>query len=200
MHKAAANDNLAPPTDTRWPRGTERRHFRGPKCVSAIEWFERQWASPEAPVRLLTLLPTEKIIIAKVSEWPMFGPWIGFKAADLIERVYGVPIQFDPNLGLMYSSPRDALDLLSETPDFIAVDRAPVALYNNLITFFSGQRAPPSYNRQCNAQEVETILCKWGSMKSGHYWVGKDIKEVREALHRWGSTAERILSVMPEEG
>lgn len=194
MMVAATNES-----PERWPRGTERRHFRGVKCVSAVDWLASRWPSPESAIRILTTLPTERLIMGEISKWPMFGPWVGFKAADLIERVYGAPVQFDPNLGLMYESPRGALDLLSEDQEFIAVERAPVNLYHNLITFFSGQRAPPSYSRQCNAQEVETILCKWGSMRSGHYWVGKDIKEVREALHHWGSTATRILAGMPEE-
>lgn len=199
MKQAALNTSLAPTTGSRWPRGTERRHFRGAKCVDAIAWLEQRWIAPESAVRTLALQPSEKLIIAKVIEWPMFGPWIGFKAADLIDRVYGCSVQFDPNLGLMYDSPRAALTLLSEDQEFIAVDRSPEGLYNNLVTFFSGQRAPPARDRQCNAQEVETILCKWGSMKSGHYWVGKDIKEVREALHNWGPTASRILAAMPEE-
>jgi len=198
MRTAAVNAVSPPTTGSRWPRGSERRHFRGGKCCDAIEWLAKRFL-PEAPIRTLAMLPSEKTIIGEISKWPMFGPWVGFKAADLIERVYNAPVKFDPNLGLMYESPRSALDMLSQDKDFIAVERAPLDLYNNLITFFSGQRAPPSFNRQCNAQEVETILCKWGSMRSGHYWVGKDIKEVREALHHWGSTAERILSVMPEE-
>lgn len=196
---AATNETPTPTVNGRWPRGTERRHFRGDKSVSAIKWLQQKFPYPEAPLRILATQPSEKMIIGEICKWPMFGPWVGFKAADLIERVYGHSIKFDPNLGLMYDSPRAALDLLADTQEFIAVDRTPTGLYNNLITFFSGQRAPPSFNRRCNAQEVETILCKWGSMKSGHYWVGKDIKEVSEALHHWGSTAERILAVMPKE-
>jgi hypothetical protein len=201
MKTAAINDDYCPaPMGGRWPRGTERRHFRGLKCIEAMAWLAERYPAPESAIRTLTMLPTEKMIIGEISKWPMFGSWVGFKAADLIDRVYGKPIMFDSNLGLMYDSPRKALDLLSKTDEFIIVDRTPVALYNNLITYFSGgHRAPPDYGRRCNAQEVETILCKWGSMKSGHYWVGKDIKEVREALHNWGPTAERILSVMPEE-
>lgn len=197
--RVAAENKIDAPARTRWPRSTERRHFRGDKCVAAIDWLAQKYPFPETPLRILATQPSEKMIIGEISKWPMFGPWVGFKAADLIERVYGAQIKFDPNLGLMYDSPRQALDLLIADPEFIAVDHNAESIYLNLITFFSGQRAPPSFNRQCNAQEVETILCKWGSMRSNHYWVGKDIKEVREALHDWGSTAECILAVMPEE-
>jgi amino acid-DNA transferase-like protein len=199
MGQAAANE-FSPPTINhgRWPRGTERRHFRGQKCIDAMRWFTERFA-PEAPVRMSKMLTTEKMIISEVSKWPMFGPWIGFKTADLIERVYGSPVQFDPNLGLLYDSPRDALNLLATDDKFITVNHEPEALYNNLMTYFAATKAPPRYDRYVNAQEVETILCKWGSMKSGHYWVGKDIHEIRAGLTGWGETAQRILAVMPEE-
>src|SRR5262249_12945186 len=114
--------------------------------------------------------------------------------ADLMERVYGAPVKFNPNLGLMYNSPRAALDQL-----VVDHNREPQALYNDLMTHFSETKAPPRYDRYCGATEIETILCKWGSMKSGHYRVGKDIKEVREALHGWGETAHQILNSMPSE-
>lgn len=185
MEQAAVNETPAP-SGGRWPRGSERRHFRGQKCVNAVRRFVGHYA-PETPVRLLAKLPTEKLIIAQVCKWPMFSNWAGFKAADLMERVYGAPIKFNPNLGLMYDSPRAALNQLVVDPSFIAVNREPEALYSILMTHFSETKAPPR------------ILCKWGSMKSGHYWVGKDIKEVREALHGWGETAHQILNPMPPE-
>jgi hypothetical protein len=159
--------------------------------VDAVKWFATRY-QPEVPVRSLATLPTEKLIIAQVCKWPMFGGWAGFKAADLMERVYGAPIKFDPNLGLMYDSPRKALAQL-------ATDQRPEALYNSLLSYFSAMKAPPRYDRYCNAQETESILCKMGSMRSGHYWIGKDIKEVREALHGWGETAHQILNSMPSE-
>src|SRR5262245_12784574 len=196
MERAALNtDN--PPVGDRWPRGTERRHFRGQKCVNAIYWLRKE--APEHWVRSLAPAQTEQDVINRVGEWPMFGPWIGFKAADMLERVYGQPLSFDPNLGLMYSSPRAALDLLAADKDFTAVDRTPTALYNGLLMYFKARRAPPSNDRQCNAQEVETVLCKWGSMQSGHYHVGKDITEVRHGLVGWGHTAQLILNAMPPE-
>src|SRR5262249_10601877 len=113
MEKAAANETPTP-LGGRWPRGSERRHFRGTKCVDAVKRFTKRYA-PEAPVRGLTTLPTEKMIIAQVCKWPMFGTWAGFKAADLVERVYGAPVKFDPNLRLMYDAPLAALNQLAAT-------------------------------------------------------------------------------------
>jgi hypothetical protein len=196
MSRAAANTTPSH-LGTRWPRATERRHFRGGKCVQTVDWLSQQ--EPEYWVRSLLDAKTEKEVMNRVCMWPLFGPWIAFKAADMLERVYGLPLQFDPNIGLLYDSPREALDTLSADETFITTDHSIPDLYQNLLRFFSSHRAPPDYGRYCNAQEVETILCKWGSMKSGHYWVGRDITEVRHALMGWGKTAERIIYAMPPE-
>jgi len=207
MTTAARNDDpdMAPKvilgmnagnTHDRWPRSTERRHFRGVKCVQTIDFLRRE--KPEYWARSLTGATTENEVMRAVCTWPLFGPWIAFKVADMMERVYGQPLKFDPNIGLMYDSPRKALDLLAADKEFIAVDKTPEGLYRDLLMFFHPHKAPPANDRWCNAQEVETILCKWGSMKTGHYHVGKDIIEVRHALGRWGETAQQILRVMPE--
>lgn len=198
----AATNQVAPPVmggTCNWPRGTERRHFRGLKCVHSVTWLRNHMFAPEAAIRQLAQLTTEKQIMAKVGEWPMFGPWVGFKAADLMERVYGSKVSFDPDIGLMYDSPKVSLDLLTVDSGLITADRSPAAIYHNLMAYFSARKAPPRYDRYCNAQEVETILCKHGSMRSGHYHVGKDIHEVREALQGWGETAARVLGAMPAE-
>jgi hypothetical protein len=43
-------------------------------------------------------------------------------------------------------------------------------------------KAPPRFERRINIQEIETILCKWKSHINGHYFVGKDIQEIRHGL------------------
>jgi len=196
METAAINEQPSP-LGGRWPRATERRHFRGIKCVNAVRWLRKE--EPEYWAQSLAEAKTEKEVMTRVNTWPMFGDWIAFKAADMMERVYGAKISFDPNIGLMYDSPRKALDLLMLDMDFITDSRSPEGFYHNLLSFFSSHRAPPDKGRYCNAQEVETILCKWGSMKSGHYHVGKDLVEVRHALKGWGETADQIIKVMPQE-
>ena len=196
MEVAALNETLSP-LGGRWPRATERRHFRGRKCVQTIDWLRRH--EPEYWVRSFKDCVTEKDVIKEISQWPLFGNWIGFKAADMLERVYDQPITFDQNIGLMYDSPRAALDLLVEDMSLITSNRSVEGIYHDLLTWFSSHRAPPDRSRYCNAQEIETLLCKFGSMRSGHYHIGKDITEVRHALAGWGETANRIIAVMPEE-
>jgi hypothetical protein len=178
----------------RWPRASERRHFRGEKCVNAIERFRVGFVQPEAAVRSLAPLTRDTAIIKQVMEWPMCGPWIAFKAADMMERVYGAKVEFDQNIGLMYESPRAGLDQLAAD-----TNRTPEAIYADLLNHFKAYQAPPGEDRCVGPQEVETICCKWASMRAGHYHIGKDLHEVRHALAGWGETAERMLSVMPRQ-
>lgn len=190
----------------RWPRAAERRHFRGQKCVDAVEWLRDNVPGDplndhpaEGWVRLLSCRPlTDKSIMNCVQTWPMFGPWIAFKVADMMERVYGSKIKFDPNLGLMYEEPRKGLHLLINQPpgtEFNTVGDA----YNQLSHYFANKQAPPQGDRPCGPQEVETVLCKWKSHMGGHYWVSKDIHEQRQALAGWGPTAEKIAAAYPPE-
>ena len=206
------------PSD-RWPRAAERRHFRGQKCVDAVDWLSISKPlnfepAPESWVRSLSeesanCLMSDKLIMSRVQKWPLFGPWISFKAADMMERVYGTKVQFDPNIGLMYEEPSRALSLLARGPwvkgedpkakPLINANWDEVTWYHGLLTYFSARRAPPRGDRYCGPQEVETVLCKWKSYMGGHYHIGKDIHEQRQALAGWGATAERINKVYPSE-
>lgn len=195
MLDAAANDSAPisrlPPVGERWPRAAERRHFRGQKCVDAVTWFSKR--SPEFWVGLLTelgSLVTLKGVMAVVQEWPMCGPWIAFKAADLLERVVGVRIEFPEDITLLYKEPRAALDLLEGDP---------VQTNRKLIKHFGQYLAPPCYDRPCGVAETESILCKTKSSWGGHYYIGKDIHEQRHALKGWGVTADQILKFYPTE-
>lgn len=193
MAHAAANDEAVRPAPVggRWPRAAERRHFRGPKCVKAVDWFSR--SDPGRHVVELENLATQHGVMTEVQSWPMHGPWIAFKAADMLERVVGVPLQVEPDIGLVYSEPRKSLDMLAEE-----TRSTPEAVYAALRGHFKAFSAPPRYERLCGPLEVETILCRHKAHRGG-YWIGKDIKEVRHALVGWGETAQRLLAHMPEE-
>lgn len=184
MKEAAENFTLSP-AGGRWPRGAERRHFRGEKCVKAIGWLSSRPATSYLDELTLNLSATE--VMKTVQQWPLFGPWVAFKVADMIERVYGYPVRFEPSIPMMYEEPRAALNLL------------PDGSYQRLLSYFSRLKAPPTFDRVCGPQEVETILCKFKSSTNGHYPVGKDIREVRHGLIGWGKTAERLFAAAPEE-
>lgn len=178
------------PLGSKWPRGAERRHFRGKKCIDAIDWLKAY--EPKTPERLIDGLMLGPATLAGVMEqankWPMFGPWIGFKIADVLERVCSIAIEFPNDITLLYKEPRAALDMLT-----ISADRANMLLLQH----FYGFKAPPRYERYCNIQEIETILCKWKSSVGGHYYVGKDIHEIRNGLKGWGDTANELHKWLP---
>ncbi len=180
------------PQFDRWPRGTERRHFRGAKSLASVQALAK--TSPEA---ILDRLAEERMagdVVTFLEGFPMFGPWIGFKAADMLERCAGVPIAFPDDWVLMYKEPAAALARLEKETSLSKLD-----VYGKLRRHFSKRPAPPSGDRACGVQEVETILCKWKSAKNGHYHIGKDIHEVRHGLKGWGDTAARMLKEMPKE-
>jgi hypothetical protein len=207
MGEAAAN--IARPPNARyerWPRAPERRHFRGQKCVDAVDWLSKK--EPEHWVGMFLDAPnrvrnagawTDKQVMKKVQDWPLFGPWIAFKVADMLERCAGVPVKFDPNIALMYDEPRAGLGLcqLHSPPEYAHLSQTD--WYNALSLYFRARLAPPARDRTCGPQEVETVLCKWKSYMGGHYHLGKDITDHRNALDGWGITADRIKKAMPEE-
>jgi hypothetical protein len=221
MLLAARNDRSVPPSmddlpAESWPRGTERRHFRGKKCVDAINWLARQRGGPEDLIDYLSEGKTLAGVSERIQKWPMFGGWVAFKAADLIERVLGVPIQFPDDLALFYKEPRAGLDMIfyhessaedlatKDTniyvrPETMATgDQAKIVL-EALRHWFVRFPAPPRNDRACNIQEIETLACKFHSHKRGFYPIGKDIREVRHGLKGWGATADKLLAACPPE-
>jgi hypothetical protein len=111
---------------------------------------------------------------------------------QLDDRCAGRALQFDPNIGLLYTEPRASLEMLAAE-----LNQSPKVIYNALLGYFSARKAPPGNDRPCGAAEVESTLCKFKSMRGGHYHVGKDIAEVRHALSGWGATAATLLRHMP---
>ena len=193
--RTAAENRIAPPAPgfERWPRGAERRHFRGPKCVAAVQWF-RDKAPSDPEFFMRNFCGGRKWALNEVMErveaWPLFGPWISFKAADVLERVLDVSVRFPEDLTLLYAEPRKTLDMLE-----LPAEAANIRLLNH----FSKIKAPPDQGRWCNIQEVETICCKVKSHWNGHYWVGKDIHEIKVGLRGWGATADKLGLGLPAE-
>ncbi|MDB5177565.1 MAG: hypothetical protein JWN75_1233 [Candidatus Saccharibacteria bacterium] len=195
----AAYNLTESPVGGRWPRGTERRHFRGDKCVNAVGWFANQ-ATPEYFVDRLSMpsgmggyeVLTHKAVIARATRWPQFGPWIAFKVADMLERCLGVPVAFSNEVALLYKEPAKCLDILYDVTATPTSDT-----YRDLEEWAMRMPAPPLLDRPCSHQEIETVLCKYKSHLGGHYEVGKDTKELREGLEGWGKTAKKLLAAAP---
>lgn len=213
----AAENEQESPAGGRWPRGHERRHFRAKNATSSIFHMVKTWgAFPEDMVQYIAAPETEgqtdplkfKIVSKRVQEHVGFGPWIGFKVADMVDRALGVQVDFDQAAVFMFKDPEKAAMMLWEEryghqyPEGAKPKRDAIltGVTDYLIGEFKDLAAPPLGDRPINIQEVETVLCKWKSHMNGHYPLWNDIKEINEGLSAWDCKAARDFAKhMPQE-
>lgn len=182
----------------RWPRAHERRHFRGDKCVKAVEAIRRDFpGNPGEVVVRMTLLDRDGTVTLKdienaVTAFPQFGPWIAFKAADMAERVLGRPVKFPKDVARLYRDPRKGAEMAAPLMK-LSVEGVPAALEY----FLRDMIAPGATERKVNIQEVETVLCKWKSARNGHYYIGADTVSYHQQMPIWGSLAHRLAAHLP---
>lgn len=203
--------NVEPtPAGTRWPRGHERRHMRGlnaEKCWEAM--MGRYYEAPDTFVDYCVPGPSScSAVVTRVRSHVQFGPWIGFKVADMTERVLGIPVDFKNAEVFIFDDPKRAALLfwrLSQNQPEGARprDEAKVLemVVSHLTESFAKHKAPPLHDRPIGLQEVETVLCKWKSHLNGFYPLNNDILEIRAGLQPWlgySETAARFLAAMPE--
>lgn len=192
----------------RWPRGRERRHFRGANSAKAIAWMASTFLRPESAIEFLTAAPYRPgrprslpfaELSARIQAWPAFGPWIAFKAGDMIERLGVADVRFDGADVALYDEPAAGARLAA--PE-LGVEPRLAAVCMELAAALSPLLAPPRYDRPVGLQEVETVLCKWKAHRAGRYPVGLDTRELLHALEtsgRWGETADRFRAALPGE-
>jgi hypothetical protein len=188
------------------PRGTERRHFRGPKAAGCVSWFvEKYGAAPEQFVEEIEAeAPNFTAMATKARRPPQFGPWIAFKAVDMVAQCLDVPVDWDVDDLIVYGSPIsgaiDACDAEGWAPTHSDREALQAAFANLGGPEGIGRmRKPWNTLQNCGIPEVETCLCKWHSHLGGHYSIGKDIREIRHALDGWGPTADKLRELLPPE-
>jgi hypothetical protein len=180
-----------------WPRCHERRHFRGANAAKSTAWLRKRGV--DALFQPLIGIEAPLADVMKyVQTWVGFGPWIAFKVADMLERLSLAKIKFNNAAMFLFDSPRDGAALMweldggketsAEVKQIWAVDR--------LTDHFKSVKAPPRYDRPVNAQEAETILCKFKSYQGGHYRIGEDIEATRRGLLRFAKCrlSQRLLA------
>jgi hypothetical protein len=210
MFTAAKNVDPAP-TGGRWPRGHERRHFRGDAALKAVGALrERYGQRPEAMVDYCAEgAPCFHTVMDRVREHVLFGPWIAFKVADMTDRVIGEHVDFTEKAVFMFKDPYKSAILLWRQTCNLPENAKPIddkavvhQVAQHVEKHFASYNAPPFYDRPVNLQEVETILCKWKSHMNGHYPLFNDIRDIRDGLMPWADhsdTAASFLKCMPEE-
>lgn len=186
---------------TVYPRGTERRHFRGENALKSVADLSNRAATPTELIHNL-IYQNKSLdalaVMSRIEEWNGFGPWIAFKVSDMLERLGIAEVKFKPEyIFNMFASPRQGADLFYKN-HLIGQNETESPLtfvYTELKTYLAHYSAPPGFERPINIQEIETVLCKYKSALSGHYNVGKDIKEIKHALLRFASckTSQALL-------
>ena len=190
LRVAAVNEDPAP-TGGRWPRAHERRHWRGEKCVKSVDWLREHFRHPEEAV--IALEHGRSLgEVGKLMNWPQFGPWIAFKAADMIERVLGAPVEFPAEVLTLYKDPKEGADTMMV---LLGLESAQEVV-DELMRSYGDTTAPGATPRPCGIQEVETVLCKWKSAFKGHYHLGRDTQDHRNELLFWG--AHDLIRAYPE--
>lgn len=210
MMDAALNTSEAP-IGGRWPRSSERRHARGAQGIKMVQDLRAYYYDrPEAMIETITanghLATTEdpisyKLIAERAMKHTLFGPWIAFKIADMVDRCLGIPVSFDQAEVFMFKDPtKAALKLWREAQGFDEnvqpkdVTAAITQVVSYLKDQFSDLTAPPFYDRAIGLQEVETVLCKWKSHMNGHYKPFNDITEISHGLTEWTKVSETARS------
>lgn len=225
---AAANHEPCP-TGDRWPRGHERRHFRAAIATDAVTALMNRYGSrPEEFMEYLAYRSTQPgailegargvpdalpftVVSHRAQEHRGYGPWMGFKLADMVDRVLGVPVSFDQAAVFMFKDPEKAAMMLFEERmvrgayGTAGVKPKREVILPRIVAYleqeFSDLKAPPFEDRPINIQEVETVLCKWKSHMNGHYPLYNDVDEIRHGLGPWvphSVAAQRLLWYMPQ--
>lgn len=213
----AARNEEETPAGGRWPRGHERRYYRAKIAVDSVTSLRARYGDrPENMALYVGARATEeerlpfRTVSARAQEHKGFGPWIAWKIADMLDRVMGVPVDFDNAAVFMFKDPEKAAMMLWEQreahkyPENAKPKREAIlsGVADYLLGEFSGFMAPPLSDRAVNIQEVETILCKWKSHMNGHYPLFNDIRDVNEGLKPWVSfspAAAKFYRHMPKE-
>lgn len=177
----AAKNVTEAPYGGRWPRAHERRHWRGQKAVDSAIWLRNHYNAPEYAVIELENFQTLQDVEKQITCWPQFGPWIAFKAADMLERVMGCSIRFPDDLVSMYKDPQQGAELAAKTIG--AYDGEQVV--EMMKSAYADCMIPGKEPRRAGIQEIETVLCKWKSAKNGKYWIGADTASHRAELENW---------------
>lgn len=180
-----------------FPRGTERRHFRGELAARSVTFLADLGLDylfdPFQPAASYTAGE----VIRTVGEWYGFGPWIAFKVADMLDRLGLCRVEFDVSTAFYKGSPTEGSERLwreernSDPPSLVTTWAA-----RRILTELGTYAAPPRYERKINVQEAETVICKWNSYRKGHYEPGEDVKGLRHHLLRFGkcTLSQRILA------
>lgn len=205
MLVAAQNEQLTP-IGTRWPRGHERRHFRGAMSVRAIRsWADRYGDGPDKMFEYIAGVGGAfREVFNRACEHASIGPWAGFKCVDLADACLGAEVDQHDSSPFLYETPRESLvNAWRAKHSGRDVDEATMIeeMLSDLRVAFSDLEIPHKVGQPIDLFCLETIACKHKSHLSGHYPLWNDIDEINRGLMSWSSVSEsarRFRNAMPE--
>lgn len=147
-----------------------------------------------------------RAVIDRAMEHRLFGPWIAFKVADMVDAVWGVRVVQDDASTFLYDTPRKSI--LENFANGVIPAKPGPSEQSTLIrgmVWLQGMlgdcRIPHRRKEAPDWFSLETVWCKHLSHMHGFYPPGKDIREIRHGLEPWikhSETARRFLKNMPE--
>jgi hypothetical protein len=173
---------------TKYPRSSERRHFRGDFAVRAVTKLAEQFDTAEDAIDwILEPGPGAKAIAKQVKRLYGFGEWISWKVPDMLERLEIGTVRFrETDLTWMFDSSLKGAKLVYK--EYNLKGSHLYAAHRYLLKHLGSLDAPPDSRRKLNVQETETIFCKWKSHLNGHYPVGNDTEEIIKGLKRYNDS------------
>lgn len=205
----AAENTTVTPYGERWPRGVERRHFRGAPAVKAVGVLRKRYGNaPEGMVDYLSDGPMDvKAVIERACTHPMFGGWIGFKVADMLDAVVGAKVDQSDVSVFLYDTPHKSILVNLEAGVIPAPNRkkdqdAPLEYAMRwLQRQLKDYRIPHKPKEGPDWFALETVWCKHLSHMHGHYPIHNDIREIRHGIGPWirhSATARKFFLGMPK--
>lgn len=171
-----------------YPRGGDRRHYRGQAAIDSVKQINGLGKSAFDLLNYLSLngeLTYLGDTMGRIMEMRGFGPTISFKAADMLERLWGARYEFKETDPLLMSKPpREGAGILAGRYQYKGGSN-PIWAHRKLIERLSGMKIPPLYEREITVLETETILCKWGHHLKGIYPIGRGKEAQRLGLEKY---------------
>lgn len=208
MERAAKNVDPTP-FGGRWPRAKERRHFRGAAADKAVDALSVRYPDPALMLRWLSAGPNDiKSVVARAAEHHLYGPWICFKVADMLDAVWGYEVRQDDMDVFMYDTPRKSIlhhwrevngfpENARPKDERLVIEKSMDWLMGELTDL----TIPHKSGQKLDLFSTETLWCKHHSHLSGHYPIYNDLVEISEGLHPWlphSRTANAFLESMPK--
>lgn len=209
LMEAAVNDTPAP-CGGRWPRASERRHFRGGQAVKAIEeWQHTYGDSPEDMMAdIASAAPSFEGVLREAQNHRSVGTWMGFKLVDLVDACMDKDIDQSDISMFIYDTPKKSmLRLWREKmgyPESVKPKDERVVL-EAMIEYakeaFKEFTIPHKPGKPVDLFTLETCFCKHASHLNGHYPLYNDIDEINHGLQGWipsNSNAKLFYEKMPK--